>query len=148
MNIALANDHAGVDLKNALIEHLKKAGHQTVNFGTDTSDSVDYPDYALKVAQAVAAGSFDRGIIICSTGIGVSVVANKVSGIRAANVTDEIQAARASIDNNANVLCLGAHVVAIPKAMRLVDVYLSSAFANDGRHLRRVNKINALDNKT
>jgi len=147
MKIAVANDHAGVELKNALVEHLEQAGHEVTNMGTDTTDSVDYPDYAANVATAVAEGRFDRGVLICSTGVGMSIAANKIPGVRAANVTDEIQAARASIDNNANVLCLGAHVVAIPKAKRLVHKYLSSTFANEGRHLRRVRKIDSLDAK-
>ena len=145
MKIVLANDHAGVELKSALAEHLTQAGHEVTNFGTDTDDSVDYPDYAEKVARAVAAGEFDRGILVCSTGVGISIAANKVPGVRAANVTDELQAARASIDNNANVLCMGSFVVAPAKAKRLVDQFLSSTFANEGRHLRRVNKIIALE---
>ena len=144
MKIAIGADHAGFELKESLRPLLEQAGHQVVDFGTDSAQSVDYPDYAGKVAHDVADGGAERGILICSTGVGMSMAANKVDGIRAAlgTIPDEVRLARQH--NNANVLTLGARYLDSPKAMELVSVFLETEF-DGGRHARRVAKIAELE---
>ncbi len=144
MKIALAADHAGFELKDSLCSELEKAGHEVVDFGTDSAQSVDYPDFAGKVAHYVAAGDSDCGILVCSTGVGMSMAANKVDGIRAALATipDEVELTRKH--NDANVLTLGARYFDTPKAMELVNIFLATEFEG-GRHARRVAKIAELE---
>lgn len=144
MKIAIGADHAGFELKESLRSQLEQAGHQVIDFGTDSTQSVDYPDYAGKVAHDVAAGEAERGILVCSTGVGMSMAANKVNGIRAAlgTVPDEVRLSREH--NNANVLTLGARYLDAPKAMELVNVFLETGFAG-GRHARRVAEIADLE---
>jgi len=140
MKIALGADHAGFDLKQLLKEHIEKSGHQVKDLGTDASDSVDYPDYAREVAHDVARHDSDFGVLVCGSGVGMSITANKVAGIRAANVGSE-QAARLSREhNNANILALGARVIREADALKIVDAFINTPFAG-GRHERRVDKI-------
>lgn len=144
MRIALGADHAGVALKERVKRHLDERGVPYTDFGTHTTESVDYPDYAAKVAHEVAAGSHDRGILVCGTGIGMAIAANKVPGVRAAPVVDLMSAALSREHNDANVLALGARVTTPEVATRLVDVFLDVSFAG-GRHQRRIDKIAAMD---
>ena len=144
MRIALGADHAGVQLKAEIRRLLDERGIAYTDFGTDTSDSVDYPDYADKVAHAVADGSHDRGLLFCGSGIGMAIAANKVPGIRAASVTDHESARLSREHNDANVLALGERLTPAATARDLVATFLDTPFAG-GRHQRRVDKISALD---
>ena len=146
MKIAVACDHGGLILKNKIVAHLKEIGHEAVNFGTDTLDSCDYPDFALPAAEAVAKGECDRGIIVCSTGIGVSIVANKVPGVRCAHCHDAYCAEFTRLHNDSNVLALGEKVVGEGYALKIVDIFLHTEFEG-GRHQRRVEKITAVEKK-
>ena len=143
MRIAIGGDHRGLDVKQFIMKLITGAGHDVKDFGAYTTDSVDYPDVAKEVALAVARGEFARGILICNTGIGMSMAANKVKGIRAALCCDAFMARRARQHNDANVLCLGAgrepDVIS-----EIVEAYLTTEFEG-GRHLRRVNKIRAIE---
>ena len=146
MKIAVACDHGGLGLKNTVKAHLKELGYEVVDFGTDSTDSCDYPDYALPAAEAVARGECERGIVVCSTGIGVSIVANKVPGIRCAHCHDTYCAEFTRLHNNANMLALGEKVVGTGYALKIVDVFLKTEFEG-GRHSRRVDKITAIEKK-
>jgi ribose 5-phosphate isomerase B len=143
MRIVMGSDHAGLELKAAIKAHLEAAGHSVDDLGTHGPGSVDYPDFAAAVAREVAA-SGDRGILVCGTGQGVCMAANKVNGVRAAVVSDAFSAAAVREHNDANVLCLGQRVVGEGLALLLVDTFLATDFAG-GRHARRVNKISALE---
>jgi ribose 5-phosphate isomerase B len=143
-HIAIGCDHRGLALKELIMPLLQNAGHNYEDFGCYGTDPVDYPDIAQKVGEAVAAGSFDQGILICSTGIGMSIAANKIKGIRAALCCDAFGAQRARQHNDANVLCLGGEDVNTELALRIVSTFLATEFGG-GRHLRRVNKIRALE---
>lgn len=144
MRIAIGCDHAGLGLKDVIVGLLSELGHSYEDFGCYDASSVDYPDIALVVAEGVSQGKFDRGILICSTGTGMSIVANKVKGIRAALCHDTFSARRAREHNDANVLCLGEWVVGKGVAREIVSVYLESEFIG-GRHARRLEKISALE---
>jgi len=144
MRIALGCDHRGLKLKQVIIGLLTELGHDYQDFGCYTGDPVDYPDIAKQVAEAVASGKFDHGILICSSGIGMSIAANKVKGIRAALCCDIIGAERARRHNDANILCLGEDSVEPGAALGIVKVYLSSTFEG-GRHLRRLEKIRSME---
>jgi len=144
MKIAVGADHLGFPLKESIKAHLEGAGHEVVDFGVRDPSPVDYPDVAVEVAGAVAAGTFERAILVCGTGIGMAITANKVPGVRAANVADPYSAERAVKSNNAQVLCLGARVVAPAVADILVDHWLASEFQG-GDSARKVAKIDALD---
>lgn len=146
MKIALACDHGGLNLKNSVGAYLKEHGYEVVDFGTTTTDSCDYPDYALPAAEAVASGECDKGILICSTGIGVSIVANKVPGVRCAHCHDVYCAEFTRRHNNANVLAMGEKVVGAGYALQIVETFLATEFEG-GRHERRVNKISAIEEK-
>ena len=140
MKVALGADHRGFALKEKLKSWLTARGHTLVDFGPESRDRVDYPDYAFKVAGAIVRHRADRGILICSTGIGMCIAANKVIGVRAA-LADSVRLARLSREHNdANVLCLGADIVSATEARRIVGVWLESRFAG-GRHARRVRKL-------
>ena len=143
MKIAIASDHAGFELKKELINYIKSLNHQILDFGTYSNESVDYPDFAFPAAESVAALVADYGILICGTGIGMSIVANKVQGIRAALCVDEDYAKSARNHNNANVLCLGARKTAPELAKKIIDVFLEEDFEGD-RHMIRVEKIHNL----
>ncbi len=140
MRIAIGADHAGFELKNHVAGLLRAAGHEVQDVGTHSAESADYPDFIRPVAQAVAAGSAERGIVICGTGIGASIVANKVRGVRAARCTSEYDARYARLHNDANVLALGARVSGPGLVEAMVEVFLATAFEG-GRHRRRVEKI-------
>lgn len=144
MRIAMGADHLGFPLKQTVRAHLEALGHEVVDYGVHDTAAVDYPDIAVAVARDVAAGSFDRAILVCGTGIGMAMAANKVPGVRAASVSDPYSAERARKSNNAQVLCLGARVVGPAVADLLVDHWLASEFAG-GDSARKVAKIDALD---
>ena len=139
--IGIGSDHGGFALKKALMAHLDKRGLAYKDFGTYSEASCDYPVYGKAVANAVAAGECDRGILICSTGIGISITANKVPGIRAALCGDCFSAEATRLHNDANVLCLGARVVGDGLALKIVDTFLDTPFSNEERHIRRISQI-------
>ena len=139
--IAIGSDHGGFELKEKLMEHLSERGLEYKDFGTYSSASCDYPVYAKAVANAVASGECDRGIIICGTGIGVSITANKVRGIRAALCGDCYSAEATRQHNDANVLCMGARVVGEGLALKIADTFLDTPFSNDERHIHRISMI-------
>lgn len=142
MRIAVGCDHRGLDIKKQVIDMVRQSGHTIEDMGTYNTDSVDYPDIAGKVAAAVSRADFDRGILICDTGIGMSIAANKVKGIRAALCHNAFTARRARLHNDANVLCIGAHEAeSIPET---VQSFLSTEFEG-GRHQRRLDKIKAME---
>ncbi len=140
MRIAIGADHAGVDLKDHLTERLATQGHEVTDLGTHGPESVDYPDFAHQVARKVAVGESDRGILVCGTGQGMAMSANKVEGIRAGCVSDTFSARMIAQHNDARVLCIGARVVGLNLAEAIVDAYLEAQFEG-GRHARRVGKI-------
>ena len=142
--VVIGSDHGGLQLKAVLFEALRQRGLDVRDMGTDNGDSVDYPEFAEKVAGAVSRGEANSGILICGTGIGMSIVANKFPGVRAALVTDEFMAQMAKEHNNANVLVLGGRVLDAPTACRLVGIWLDAAFEG-GRHQRRLDKISELE---
>jgi ribose 5-phosphate isomerase B len=144
MRIALGADHAGIHLKAEIRKLLDERGIAYTDFGTETTDSVDYPDFADRVAHAVASGEFDRGLLFCGSGIGMAIAANKVAGIRAAPVVDETSARLSREHNDANVLALGERLTPPDVARQLVNTFLDTPFGG-GRHQRRVDKISALD---
>lgn len=143
--IALGCDHGGFDLKNIIIEHLKEQGIEIKDFGCYSKESVDYPDYAKAVALAVSSGQCEKGIVVCSTGIGVSIAANKVKGIRCALVHDLLSAKLTREHNDSNVLAMGAFIVAPEMAKKITDTWLTAQFQG-GRHVRRVGKIEQIEN--
>lgn len=147
MKVAIACDHAALELKNAVKKHLTDRGFEVVDFGINGPGSVDYPDYALPVAEAVAGGKADKGILICGTGIGMSICANKVKGIRCALCSDTFSAHATREHNDANVLAFGERVVGGGLALDIVDAFLDTPFSNAERHVKRIDKITAIENK-
>ncbi len=146
MKLVIASDHGGHDLKRELTEFLKEKKIAVEDLGNHGADSVDYPDYAVRVAEMVSQGSADSGILVCGTGIGMSIVANKFKNVRAAVVSDEFTARMSREHNNANILCLGGRVKKPGEAKRLVEIWLSTPFEG-GRHSRRLEKIAAIEKK-
>lgn len=146
MKIAFGADHAGFELKNFLIEVVKKMGHEVIDMGTGSSCSVDYPEYAKAVAVAVSEGKADRGILICGTGIGMSIVANKFKNIRAALCNELFTAKMSRLHNDANILAIGGRIVGKDLAKEIVTVWLTTPFKG-GRHLKRVEQINLIERK-
>ena len=144
MKIALGCDHGGYELKQYIIQVLEKLGHTCEDFGCDSLDSCDYPDFGAAAARAVAAGTCDRGIVICTTGIGISIAANKVRGIRCALCHDPLSAEMTRRHNDANMLALGGGMVGPNLAVRIVEVFLNTEFEG-GRHQRRVDKLRDLE---
>lgn len=144
MKIAMGADHAGYLLKNRIRQYVTDRGHQVIDEGTNTSDSVDYPDYAVKVAEDVAAGRAERGILVCGSGIGMAIAANKVPGIRAANICNEYEAQMSREHNNLNVLTLGARILDENDATHIVQIWLDTPFSG-GRHSARLNKIHEIE---
>ena len=140
IKIAIASDHRGYEVKEKLRSLLADRGHEVVDFGTDSGDSVDYPDFAAKVAEAVSLQKVDRGILICGTGIGMCITANKFVGVRAASCHDDITAELSRRHNDANVLCLSADLLGEQVVRRMIDIWLKTEFEG-GRHARRVEKI-------
>ncbi|MEW6106294.1 MAG: ribose 5-phosphate isomerase B [Bacillota bacterium] len=140
MKVAIGSDHAGFEMKESLKEYVKSLGHEVEDFGAQSCDPVDYPDIGYRVAKDVASGRFERGVLICGTGIGMSIVANKVPGVRAALAGDVESARLAREHNDANVLTLGARIIRLELAREIVRIFLETGFAG-GRHARRVEKI-------
>lgn len=145
MKIAIACDHGALALKEAVKAHLTARGMECVDFGTFTKDSCDYPDFARPAAEAVASGACERGIVLCTTGIGVSITANKVHGIRCALLSDPWSAKMTRLHNDTNMMALGAGVVGENLAMEIVDVWLGTEFSGEARHQRRIDKVMALE---
>ena len=146
MKISMGCDHGGLQLKNAIKAHLLEQGHEVVDFGTNSTDSCDYPDFAIPAARAVASGACERGILVCTTGIGISITANKVKGIRAALCGDCYSAEMTRRHNDANILAMGARVLGPGLALKIVDTFLSTEFEG-GRHARRVALISDIENR-
>ena len=146
MKIAVACDHGGLVLKNTLLKYLNSKGYEVKDFGTCTEDSCDYPDYALPAAEAVARGECERGILICSTGIGISIAANKVKGIRCAHCHDTYSAKYTRLHNDANMLAFGQKIIGEGLMLEIVDTFLHTDFEG-GRHQRRGDKITAIEEK-
>lgn len=144
MKIAMGSDHGGFHLKNHLKDYLELKGYEVIDKGTYTEESCDYPDYAAKVGHAVTGGEADLGILVCGTGLGISIAANKIKGVRAAVCGDVYSAKMSREHNNANILALGERVTGVGLAEMIVDVWLHTEFAG-GRHERRVEKIMALE---
>ena len=145
MKIAIGCDHGALELKNALAARLTEQGYEIKDFGTYTLDSCDYPDFAAPAAKAVASGECDKGIVLCTTGIGVSITANKVKGIRCALLSDVMSARMTREHNDTNMMALGAGVVGQMLAFQIVDTWLGTDFSNDERHQRRIDKMMALE---
>lgn len=146
MKIAVGSDHAGFEdpppyYKPAIVEHLKQQGHEVVDCGPDGPEAVDYPDYAEKVCRAILAGEAERGVLICGTGIGIAMAANRHKGIRAAPCISLEQVRLTREHNNANVLCLGRRLLELEACYELVDLWLQTPFSNGERHCRRINKM-------
>ena len=139
--IAIGSDHAGYELKQAVMEHLKERGEEFEDFGCYSPESVHYPVYGKKVAEAVASGKYDKGILICGTGIGISIAANKVKGIRAALCGDCFSAEATRLHNDANILALGARAIGTGLAEKIVDTFLDTEFSGDERHMERIRMI-------
>ena len=146
MKIALGCDHGGLEHKNAIAEHLKSRGFTVEDFGIHEQKSVDYPDIAVPVADCVAGKQADLGILVCGTGIGMSLAANKVKGIRAAACSEHFSAKYTRLHNNSNILCLGGRVIGVGTALELVDLFVDTEFEG-GRHENRVNKITEIENR-
>ena len=140
MKIGIGNDHAAEDMKNEISEYLKEKGYEVVNYGTDSNESCDYPVYGEKVGEAVAHGDVDLGILICGTGVGISLAANKVEGIRAVVCSEPYTAKLSRQHNNTNILAFGARVIGIETAKMIVDEWLNAEFMG-GKHERRVNML-------
>lgn len=145
MKIAIGNDHAAPEMKFELIKRLESQGHEVINFGTDTDASCDYPDFAEKVARAVVSGQCDRGILICGTGVGISIAANKIGGVRCCVCSEPCTARLSREHNNANIIAFGARIVGPAMAEMIVDTFLNTEFAGGERHERRIQKITALE---
>ncbi len=143
MKISIGADHAGFSLKELFKEHLEKNGHEVIDFGTHSKESVDYPDYAVMVSNHVAEGKSELGVLICGTGIGMSMAANKVKGIRAALCHDAYSAHATKTHNDANVLCIGERIIGPGYALMILDEFVNTKFEG-GRHTRRVDKINCI----
>lgn len=145
MKIAIGCDHGALALKNVLIPHLEKKGFEVKDFGTYTMDSCDYPDFAAPAARAVASGECDKGIVLCTTGIGVSITANKVKGIRCALLSDVMSARMTREHNDTNMMAIGAGVVGQMLAFEIVDTWLGTEFSHNERHQRRIDKMMELE---
>ena len=145
MKIAIGCDHGALELKDLMVAHLQKQGHEVKDFGTYTKDSCDYPEYAAAAAKAVAAGECDKGIVLCTTGIGVSITANKIKGIRCALLSDVMSARMTREHNDTNVMAIGAGVVGQMLALEIADTWLGTAFSGEARHQRRIDKVMALE---
>ena len=145
MKIAIGCDHGALALKNKVAAHLQKQGHEVIDFGTYTADSCDYPEFAAAAARAVACGECEKGIVLCTTGIGVSIAANKVKGIRCALLSDPWSAKMTRLHNDTNMMALGAGVVGENLALEIVDTWLGTEFSGEERHSRRIHKLMALE---
>ncbi len=139
--IAIGNDHAGVELKNQIVDYLQEKGYEVINFGTDSHQSCDYPEYGKKVAQAIVSEEADLGVLICGTGVGISLAANKVRGIRACVCSDPVTAHLSRLHNHANIIAFGARIVGLELAKAIVDSFLDTEPSTDARHIRRIEMI-------
>ena len=146
MKIAIGCDHGALELKEALLAHLEKKGYEVKDFGTYTAASCDYPDFVAPAAKAVASGECEKGIVLCTTGIGVSIAANKIHGIRCALLSDLMSARLTREHNDTNMMALGAGVVGQMLALEIVDTWLETDFSHNERHQRRIDKVMALEN--
>ena len=146
MKIAIAADHAGYRLKQSVTERLLASGHQVLDMGTNSEESCDYPDYAVEASRAVVRGEAERGILVCGTGLGMCITANKVAGIRAVGPCDPVQAEMSRRHNDANVICLGERTMDIEKVFEILDIWLATDFEG-GRHARRLELIAELEQK-
>jgi ribose 5-phosphate isomerase B len=147
MRIAVGCDHAGFPLKAIAIEELRRLGHEVIDLGTDSTEAVDYPDYAQAVAEAIMRGEADRGLLLCGSGVGAGVAANKVPGVRAATCHDTFSARQGVEDDDMNVLCLGARVIGPALAVEVIRAWQSATFSKAERHVRRLSKVNTLEVK-
>ncbi len=147
MKIALGCDHGGLTLKNQIAEYLSANGYEILDLGTTTYASCDYPDYGVAAAEAVANGSCERGIVVCTTGVGISIAANKVPGIRCALCSEPLSAKMTRLHNDANMLALGGGIVGAALALEIVRVFLTTPFSEEERHQKRIDKIAALERK-
>jgi len=145
MKIAIGCDHGALNLKNKMVSHLEAKGYEVKDFGTYTSASCDYPEFAAAAARAVASGECEKGIVLCTTGIGVSISANKVDGIRCALLSDVWSAKMTRLHNDTNMMALGAGVVGENLALEIADTWLTTEFSGDERHQRRIDKVMALE---
>ena len=145
MKIAIGCDHGALALKEKIVAHLNRQGHEVSDFGTYTADSCDYPDFAAAAARAVADGRCERGIVLCTTGIGVSISANKIDGIRCALLSVSWTAKMTRLDNDTNMMAMGAGVVGENLALEMVDTWLNTEFSGEARHQRRIDKLMALE---
>ena len=145
MKISIGCDHGALNLKNKLVSWLEDKGHEVKDFGSCTSDSCDYPEFAAAAAKAVASGECEKGIVLCTTGIGVSISANKIDGIRCALLADVWSAKMTRLHNDTNMMALGAGVVGENLALEIVDTWLGTEFSGDERHQRRIDKLMALE---
>lgn len=145
MKISIGCDHGALDLKNKVVQFLTEKGHDVTDFGTHTLDSCDYPDFAAAAAQAVADGRCDRGIVLCTTGIGVSIAANKVKGIRCALLSDTKSAQMTREHNDTNMMAIGAGIISQELALEIVDIWVNTPFSGSERHARRIEKVMALE---
>ena len=143
--IGIGNDHAAVEMKNQIKEFLEEKGYQVINYGTDSDESCDYPEYGEKVGRAVAEGKVDAGVLICGTGIGISIAAKKVKGVRAAVVSEPVSARLTKEHNNANIIAFGARIVGIEMAKEIVSAWLNAEYIGSGRHERRVDMIRKIE---
>ena len=148
MRLGVATDHGGFALKETLVAQLRAAGHEVVDFGADKLDSDDdYPDFVIPLAQAVAAGTIERGIALCGSGVGISICANKIPGIRAALINDHFSAAQGVEDDHMNIICLGGRTIGSGVAWDLVQTFLAAEFSQAPRHLRRLSKVAMLEHQ-
>lgn len=147
MKIAVGCDHGGLTLKNVVVEWLKNNGYEVVDFGTDSYASCDYPDFALRAAEAVAAGECGYGVLVCTTGIGISIAANKVRGVRCALCSEPLSARMTRLHNDANILALGGGMVGANLGLEIVKTFLETPFSGEEKHARRISKIAAIEEK-
>jgi ribose 5-phosphate isomerase B len=147
MKVAIGGDHGTIEMKKAVYDLLVKDGYDVKDFGTFTDEPVDYPDFGQTVAEAVASGEFERGIVLCGTGVGISIAANKVKGIRCAQVGDVFTAKATRSHNNSNMLALGSRNTGLGVALEVVKAWMETEASTDERHVRRVNKISAIEEK-
>lgn len=147
MKISVACDHGGLALKNAVVDWLKQNGYKVTDYGTDSTASCDYPDYAVKAAEAVAEGVCDFGIVVCTTGIGISIAANKVKGVRCALCSEPLSAKMTRLHNDANMLALGGGIVGVNLGLEIVKTFLETPFSEEEKHVRRIGKIAEIEKK-
>lgn len=146
MKLAIGSDHAGYEMKEEIKKYLEEKGYEVKNYGTNSTESCDYPEFGEKVGRAVASGECEEGVLVCGTGIGISLAANKVKGIRAAVCSEPVSARLAKQHNNANIIAFGARIVGMEEAKGIVDAFLSAEFLG-GRHEKRVNMISDIENR-